>query len=68
LPGLLGGSVIVESIFGYPGMGRLGYQAVLERDYPVLLTLNFVAAALVLLGNLLADILYAVVDPRVRLE
>lgn len=68
LPSLLGGSVIVESIFGYPGMGRLGYQAVMERDYPVLLTLNLVGAALVLAGNLLADILYAVVDPRVRLE
>ena len=68
LPALLGGSVIVESIFGYPGIGRLGYQAVMERDYPVLLTLNLVGAALVLAGNLLADILYAVVDPRVRLE
>jgi len=68
LPAMIGGSVIVESIFGYPGMGRMGYQAVLERDYPVLITLNLVAAALVLAGNLLADILYAVVDPRVRLE
>ncbi len=68
LPGLIGGSVIVESIFGYPGMGRLGYQAVMERDYPVLLTLNLVGAILVLAGNLMADILYAVVDPRVRLE
>ena len=68
LPAMLGGSVIVESIFGYPGMGRMGYQAVLERDYPVLITLNLVAAALVLAGNLLADVLYAVVDPRVRLE
>ncbi len=68
LPALIGGSVIVESIFGYPGMGRLGYQAVMERDYPVLLTLNLVGAALVLGGNLLADTLYAVVDPRVRLE
>ena len=68
LPAMIGGSVIVESIFSYPGMGRLGYQAVMERDYPVLLTLNLVGAALVLAGNLLADVLYAVVDPRVRLE
>lgn len=68
LPAMLGGSVIVESIFGYPGMGRLGFDAVLERDYPVLVTLNFIAALLVLAGNLLSDILYAVVDPRVRLE
>ena len=68
LPALIGGSVIVESIFAYPGMGRMGYQAVLERDYPTLITLNLVGAALVLGGNLLADVLYAVVDPRVRLE
>ncbi len=68
LPGLLGGAVIIETIFGYPGMGRLGFEAVLERDYPVLVTLNFIGAVLVLAGNLLSDILYAVVDPRVRLE
>lgn len=68
LPALLGGSIIIETIFAYPGIGRLGYQAVLERDYPLLVALNFITAALVLLGNLLADVLYAVVDPRVRLE
>ncbi len=68
LPALLGGSVIIETIFAYPGMGRLGYEAVLERDYPVIITLNFVAAILVLLGNLVADLLYPVVDPRVRLQ
>ena len=68
LPAMLGGSVIIESIFAYPGIGRLGYQAVLDRDYPTLVALNFSTAALVLLGNLIADLLYAVVDPRVRLE
>ena len=68
LPALIGGAVIIENIFAYPGMGRLGYEAVLERDYPTLVALNFVTAALVLVGNLLADVLYAVVDPRVRLE
>ena len=68
LPALIGGAVIVEMIFAYPGMGRLGYEAALERDYPTLVALNFIVAALVLLGNLLSDILYAVVDPRVRLE
>lgn len=68
LPALIGGSVIVETIFAYPGMGRLGYEAVLERDYPTLVALNFIVAALVLIGNLVSDILYAVVDPRVRLE
>lgn len=68
LPALIGGAVIIETIFAYPGIGRLGYQAVLERDYPTLVALNFITAALVLLGNLIADVLYAVVDPRVRLE
>jgi len=68
LPAMLGGAVIIESIFAYPGIGRMGYEAVLERDYPILVTLNLVGAALVLLGNLLSDVLYAVVDPRVRLQ
>ena len=68
LPALISGAIIIETIFAYPGIGRLGYQAVLERDYPTLVALNFVTASLVLLGNLLADFLYAVVDPRVRLE
>ncbi len=68
LPALIGGSVIIETIFAYPGIGRLGYQAVMERDYPTLVALNFIVAVLVLIGNLIADLLYAVVDPRVRLE
>ena len=68
LPGLIGGSVVIETIFAYPGMGRLGYEAVLERDYPTLIALNFVVAALVLLGNLISDLLYAAVAPRVRLS
>jgi len=68
LPALVGGALIIETIFAYPGMGRLGYEAVMERDYPTLVALNFIVAALILLGNLLADVLYAVVDPRVRLE
>lgn len=67
LPSLISGTVIIENIFAYPGIGQLGYQAVLERDYPTLVTLNFIVAALVLLGNLFADVLYAIVDPRVRL-
>jgi len=68
LPSLISGSVIIETIFAYPGMGQLGYQAVLERDYPILITLNVIVATMVLLGNLLSDLLYALVDPRVRLE
>jgi peptide/nickel transport system permease protein len=68
LPALIGGAVIIETIFAYPGIGRLGYQAVLERDYPTLVALNFITAILILFGNLIADVLYAIVDPRVRLE
>jgi peptide/nickel transport system permease protein len=68
LPGLIGGSVIFEQIFAWPGLGRLGYDAILSRDFPVILTINFIAAALTLAGTLLSDILYGVVDPRIRLE
>ncbi len=68
LPGLIGGSVIFEEIFAWPGLGRLGYEAILARDFPMILTLNFIAAALTLAGVLVSDILYAVVDPRIRLE
>ena len=68
LPGLIGGSVIFEQIFAWPGLGRLGYEAILARDFPVILTLNFFAAALTLAGTLISDILYAVVDPRIRLQ
>ncbi|MEI9941065.1 MAG: ABC transporter permease [Pseudomonadota bacterium] len=68
LPGLISGSVIFEQIFAWPGLGLLGYEAILSRDFPMILTLNFVAAGLTLLGILLSDILYALVDPRIRLE
>ena len=66
IPGLIGGSVIFEQIFSWPGMGRLGYEAILARDFPIILTLNFITAVLVLIGTLLSDILYAVVDPRIK--
>src|SRR5581483_313369 len=68
LPALISGSVIVETIFAYPGIGRLAYDAVLERDYPLIMAFNFITAVLILIGNLIADVLYALVDPRVRLE
>ncbi|MFQ5848985.1 MAG: ABC transporter permease [Candidatus Binatia bacterium] len=68
LPSLIGGSVIFEQIFAWPGLGRLAYDAILSRDFPVILTINFIAAALTLAGTFLSDILYAVVDPRIRLE
>src|SRR5210317_62919 len=67
LPGLIGGSVIIESIFSWPGMGRMAYEAILARDYPIILTVNFLSAVLVLAGTFLSDLLYLVVDPRIRL-
>ena len=67
LPGLIGGSVIIESIFSWPGMGRMAYEAILGRDYPVILTVNFITAVLVLVGTLVSDLLYMVVDPRIKL-
>ena len=66
LPEFLGGAVIIEQIFGYPGMGRLTFQALLERDMPIIMVSLTIGSILVLLGNLIADVLYAVVDPRVR--
>lgn len=68
LPSLIGGSVIFEQIFAWPGLGRLGYEAILARDFPVILTINFIAAALTLAGTFLSDILYGLADPRIRLE
>jgi len=67
LPGLIGGSVIIESIFSWPGMGRMAYEAILARDYPIILTVNFVSAVLVLAGTFISDLLYLVVDPRILL-
>jgi peptide/nickel transport system permease protein len=65
LPGLIGGSVIIETVFSLPGMGQLGYDAVLARDYPIVLALLTVSALLTLIGILLSDILLAAVDPRI---
>jgi len=67
LPGLIGGSVIIESIFSWPGMGRMAYEAILARNYPVILAVNFISAILVLVGTFISDLLYMVVDPRIRL-
>jgi peptide/nickel transport system permease protein len=66
LPGLIGGSVIVESIFAIPGMGQLMVQAVFERDYPVIMGNLVIVAVLTLGANLIADITYSLVDPRIR--
>ena len=66
LPGLVGGSVIIESIFAIPGMGQLMVQAVFERDYPVIMGNLVVVSTLTLLANLVADVTYGLVDPRIR--
>jgi peptide/nickel transport system permease protein len=66
IPGLIGGSVIAESIFAIPGMGKLFFDAVLMRDFPVIMGILTIGSALTLLGNLLADVAYAWADPRVR--
>ncbi len=66
VPGLIGGSVIFESIFAIPGVGQLMWSSVMARDYPVLMGNLVIVSVLTLLGNLLADIGYAAVDPRVR--
>jgi peptide/nickel transport system permease protein len=68
LPFLLSGAVLVETIFAWPGMGRAIVEAILARDYPMVMATSFVIAAIVVLGNLLSDVLYAVVDPRIRNE
>jgi peptide/nickel transport system permease protein len=65
LPFLLGGSVVIEKIFSWPGMGRLMVDAIYARDYPVVLAVNFIVAVMVIAGNLIADIGYALLDPRV---
>jgi peptide/nickel transport system permease protein len=68
LPYLLSGAVLVETIFAWPGMGRLIVEAIFQRDYPLVMATSFVAAAMVVAGNLIADVLYAVVDPRIRVD
>lgn len=66
LPGLIGGSVIFETIFAIPGMGQLFYQGVMARDYPLVMGILVIGALLTLVGNLLADLCYGLADPRIR--
>jgi peptide/nickel transport system permease protein len=68
LPGIIGGSVIMETVFGIPGMGQLMFQAVLSRDYNLAMGILVPAAFLTMLGNFLADVSYAFTDPRVRIR
>ena len=65
LPGLIGGSIIIETIFSIPGLGQLGYESVLARDYPTVMALFTVSAVLTLIGILISDILLSLVDPRI---
>jgi peptide/nickel transport system permease protein len=68
LPEIIGGSVILEVMFNWPGMGRLFFESMLARDYPTIMALEFITACLVLLGTMLADISYAFVDPRISYD
>ncbi len=68
LPFLLGGAVVVEAVFGWPGMGRLTIEAIWSRDYPLVMATTFLAALLVVTGSLLADLAYQLLDPRIRMS
>jgi len=68
LPGLVGGALITETIFGWPGMGRLAYHAATKRDYPIIMGALVMSTVLVILGNLLADVAYGFLDPRVTAD
>ena len=68
LAGLFGGSLIIELIYGIPGVGRLSLEAVFQRDYPILMALTLLGATMLVVANLAIDILYSVVDPRIRLR
>ncbi len=68
LPAMIGGSVIIESIFSIPGIGQLGFEAVLSRDYPVIMAIATISAVLTLFGILIADLVYVLIDPRISFE
>lgn len=67
-PSLLGGALITETLFSWPGMGRLFYDSLEYRDYPVVMGILMLSAIMVMLGSLLADVLYAIADPRIRMD
>ncbi|MEC8835741.1 MAG: ABC transporter permease, partial [Bacteroidota bacterium] len=64
-PLMISGSVIIEQIFGIPGMGSIAFQAILTRDYPIVLTVLMISSTLTIIGILVADVIYALVDPRI---
>jgi len=68
LPALIGGSIVIETIFSIPGMGQLSFEAVLNRDYPLIMAIFTLSALLTLVGILLSDFVYTLVDPRIAYE
>ncbi len=66
LPSLVSGAFITETVFGWPGMGRLGISSIFSMDYPVIMAITMMTSIMVILGNLIADLLYIVVDPRIK--
>jgi peptide/nickel transport system permease protein len=68
LPALVGGSVIVETVFAWPGLGRLAVDSVFKRDYPVIMGIQMIIATVIVLANLMTDLLYSILDPRVAYE
>ena len=68
LPAFFGGAIVTESIFAWPGMGRLFITSVFNRDYQVLMGITVITASLVIVSNFLADLLYTALDPRVKYE
>jgi peptide/nickel transport system permease protein len=68
IPQLLGGAIITETIFQWPGMGMLGWKATTTRDYPILMGITLISATLILFSNLITDIAYAIADPRIRYD
>jgi peptide/nickel transport system permease protein len=68
LPYIITGAVFIETIFSWPGMGRLYYQSALDRDYPVLMAILIISGAMMILSNLAADVLYGFLDPRIRYD
>jgi peptide/nickel transport system permease protein len=68
LPFLFSGAVLIEVIFAWPGMGRIMVDAIFQRDYPLVMATSFIFAVIVIAGNLIADVLYAVADPRIRYD
>ena len=68
IPDLFAGSLIIENIFTYPGVGQLAFNAAINKDYPLIMGITLVAGTLVIIGNLIADVVYSLLDPRIRLD